>query len=283
MLQGAWKLKHKQKLEEVEAEEEAAESQDISEDAQEPVPEALQPVSRPMRAIRAPRYAAIERTDVLPTRSSRDTETGSPPTPLRRAGRGGSLPLPPPTNFTCAADVQLLAHMQRVADTATPMCGHDQRRLLVAPLAIASAPGRCCLHVTSLPPCLRAYCCQKCKVKRLGHAGRGRWANHVKRGNGRGLRPMPTPSPQDTPHAAKAGGRGRRGGGRWGNRAQPKPDQAEDICICAFGGLVNALDNKAAGLPFAGFPSLLQVLPVNPHQTAFMCQPQTLSKNANHP
>ena len=96
MLQGAWKLKHKQKLEEVEAEEEAAESQDISEDAQEPVPESLQPVSRPMRAIRAPRYAAMERADVLPTRSSRDTETGSPPTPLRRAGRGGPLPSPPP-------------------------------------------------------------------------------------------------------------------------------------------------------------------------------------------
>ena len=141
MLQGAWKLKHKQKLEEVEAEEEAAESQDISEDAQEPVPESLQPVSRPMRAIRAPRYAAMDRADVLPTRSSRDTETGSPPTPLRRAGRGGPLPFPP--RLAPVLLVQFLAHMQRVADTSTPLCGHYQRRLSVAALVCCWPTAAC--------------------------------------------------------------------------------------------------------------------------------------------
>jgi len=53
-------------------------------------------------------------------------------------------------------------------------------------------------------------------------AGRGRWANHVKKATGgRGPRPTQNGSSQDTGRPGRGGGRGRRGGGRWGNR-QPK-------------------------------------------------------------
>lgn len=101
-------------------------------------------------------------------------------------------------------------------------------------------------------------------------AGRGRWANHVKRGGGRGARPsQPSPSPQGTPRPAKTG-RGRRGG-RWGGRGGgagghslprlPDPERAAgggggvwlDVRFSAFEGIVDALQHKADGLPFAGF------------------------------
>lgn len=85
-------------------------------------------------------------------------------------------------------------------------------------------------------------------------AGRGRWANHVKKGNGgRGLRPLPTASSQDTPRVTRGGGRGRRGG-RWGSR--PSKDAfPEDTCLLAFGNIVEALDNRISGGPLC-----------NPHQ-----------------
>ena len=89
-VQRQWNEKHMQRLQELEEEEKAAENQDMPEDAQEPYPE--QAAQRPMRAIRAPRLnSALERSDILP-RSSRDTEGGSPQTPVRRAGRGELSP-----------------------------------------------------------------------------------------------------------------------------------------------------------------------------------------------
>lgn len=79
----------------------------------------------------------------------------------------------------------------------------------------------------------------------------------------RGVRASaPTPSPQGTPRSNKVG-RGRRGG-RWGHRQlhSVRPEAgaevgdeklAVDIRIGAFSSIVDALDKKAAGLPFPGF------------------------------
>lgn len=74
-----------QRLKELEEEEKAAENQDLPEDAPEPYPE--QATDRPMRAIRAPRLNAIDRSDGN-GRATRDADGGSPQTPIRRAGRG---------------------------------------------------------------------------------------------------------------------------------------------------------------------------------------------------
>ena len=68
----------------------------------------------------------------------------------------------------------------------------------------------------------------------------------MKKGSGgRGLRPVPAASFQETPRPARGGGRGRRGG-RWGSRPA-KDAPGEETCLLAFGSLVNALDNRISG------------------------------------
>lgn len=87
--QTSFKAKHLRRLEELEAEDEAAEGQELLSEEQAEAAEA-RPTKRPGRAIRSQRPPA--RQEPLATRSSRDTEArDSPPPPVtRRAGRGTS-------------------------------------------------------------------------------------------------------------------------------------------------------------------------------------------------